>query len=281
MIVKKNIFGKLQDKGKEKIISFRVSKETYDLFKPHAESKFGDVSNGLKEIFLDYMSQYPLRRQSLRQCIRIFVPIFKENTNMGNLPYKLDFDDSLISCPDDMEDIENTLLSKEYISDFRKVDLSGWWVEETYNELSGWLSKDTDYALEDGVVIESPLNNFLDDNFEGIYSSGEENPNHHLGLIIFKFEGEYYYIIISFKVFKYNDSFKIRSWSPWMVSNNDAYKIAIDMGNVNLAKFIDKFNKGVSNVETNKQLLIDKKKDLLHQLEVVEDRLSKLDDRKK
>ena len=272
---KNYIFGRFEDDKKEKTLSFRVSKETHDLFETHAKSQYGDVSNALKEIFLDYMSSFAFRRQSFNKIIRIFVPLFADEDDVDS-PF-LPFDDFHIMGflnPDriDMLDLNTIKIPNQFVRDYRNYDISNEMREDEYNDLSHWIHKSSHYDLEDGIVIDWVPNNYLDKNIDGIYGEYEKDKTNHLGLLIFEWDGEYYYILVPFHV---DDSYNIKLLSPYMVSNEVAFKNAMDCGNLELAKYIDSFNEGTSNIEHDKQLLRDKRENLLHQLDEIDEKLSR------
>ena len=150
-MVKHYIFGKYVDNEKETTMSFRVSKETKELFETHANAIYGGTSNGLKEIFLDYMSQYAFRRQSLKEFVRIFVPFCENEEDLekhGFLPYidyvspHWDFE-----YPKSLEDVRNVIVPPRAIKDVRGWDLSKELIKDSYDDLKHWIYKDSSYPV--------------------------------------------------------------------------------------------------------------------------------------
>ena len=280
-MVKHYIFGKFQDNEKETTMSFRVSKETKDLFETHANAIYGGTSNALKEIFLDYMSQYAFRRQTLKEFVRIFVPRCENEEEFekhGFLPFvdyvspHWDFE-----YPKDLLDVKNVIVPPHAVKDVRDWDLDNVMVRDEFDELEGWIHKKSSYELEDGYVIEFPVNNQLDVNVEGIYCFRDDNDliSSHRGLFILDVGDMVYYIHYPF-VFQEDKSFyPVEMVSPILISNKEAYDYAMDCGNLELAKLIDSFNEGTSNIEHDKQLLMDKRENLIHQIDEIDDKLSK------
>lgn len=273
------LYGKFEDDNKEKTMSFRVSKETHKLFETHARETYGDVSNGLKEIFLDYMSNHAFRRQSLMGSVRMFIPKYENGeeikthrylpcweSSMGNIPY-----------PSDLLELSNVILNSHLIWDYTKLDLDNWINEESYERDSGFVSKDSDYSIEDGFVVEFHVNNQLDWFRNGVYCVNDEKykeDDHHRGLIIINHEDIVYYVEFIFEVTPKN-IYPVEMLFSRLVTNQEAFEHAMECGNLELAKLIDGFNEGTSNIEHDKQLLLDKRENLLHQIEEIDDKLSK------
>ena len=283
------------DNGKEKTLAFRVSKETYDLFKPHAEAKYGTVADGLKRIFLRYMSQYAFKRQLFKKVVYLFVPIFaKEKEILISdknfvLPDSLRMEPFTISSRVNLFDINNIIISKEGIKDFRNFKTLNEYndneltddeyerlfdTNEVYKRMCKQFSYESDFTLNDGVIVECPLNNLLDRYVNGIYNWTINNNYGHEGLIIFEFEEKYYYVVFCFETKYYPVTQKF--FNSRLVSNEEAYEKAMECGNIELAKFIDNFNKGLSNIEKNKTMLLDKKEKLLQQINEIDEKLTKL-----
>ena len=266
------------------------------MFKPYAEAKHGKVANALKQIFLDYMSEIVVRRQIFKIGVYLFVPIFNQrkktlisNTNY-NIPDNLQLKPFNISSSINLLDMTNIMVSENNIIDYRNFKTVDEYNDneltddeyeklsedtQVYNDLSKQFSHDSDFNLKDGVIIKCPLNNFLDRYVNGLYNWTLNNEEGHEGLIIFEFEEKYFYIIISFKTDLYLDS--PDSVIPRLVSNKEAHEKAMDCNNIELAKFIDNFNKGLSNIEKDKTMLLDKKEKLLQQINEIDEKLAKLE----
>ena len=269
------------DNEKETTMSFRVSKETKKLFETHANTKFGGTSNGLKEIFLDYMSCYAFRRQSLKEFVRIFVPRCESEDDLEKhnfLPHEdygihhYDFE-----FPKDLLDVHNVVVPPQAIKDVRDWDLSKELILDAYNDLKHFVYKNSSYQIEDGFIIEFPVNNQLDKNINGIYGSNDEeySVSSHEGMFIVEYEGMIYYIVYFFDFESDKSFYPVELQYPRLVSNRDAFQYAMDCGNLELAKLIDSFNEGTSNIEHDKQLLREKRENLLHQLDEIDVKLSK------
>lgn len=283
-MVKHYIFGKYVDNEKETTMSFRVSKETKELFETHANAIYGGTSNGLKEIFLDYMSQYAFRRQSLKEFVRIFVPFCENEEDLekhGFLPYidyvspHWDFE-----YPKDLEDVRNVVVPPRAIKDVRGWDLSKELIKDSYDDLKHWIYKESSYQLEDGFVIEFPVNNQLDMDVDGIYRLGDEDEliSSHGGIFIVEYEGFVYYICYAFEFNEDKSYYPVDFKYLRLVSNEEAFFHAMDCGNLELAKLIDSFNEGTSNIEHDKQLLMEKRDNLLNQVREINDKISKFEE---
>ena len=275
---KKYFFGKFRDNSKEETMSFRVSKETKQLFKTHAENHHGGTSNALKEIFLEYMSQYAFKRQTINSFVEIWIPRCESEEDFHKYPLlpRKHYDGILIP-PTPLDDLNNIIVESQYIDDVRGWDLDNELVKSTYDDFAAWISKDSMYQVDDGFVIRIPLNNQLDYYKEGIYGgiNFTTNLSTHYGISIVEFEGVVYYIIYSFTINPNSHIEPVKLSYPLLVTNRDAFDYAMDCGNRDLAVLIDSFNGGTSNIEDDKQLLLEKRENLLHQLDEIDDKLSK------
>lgn len=275
---KKHYFGKFRDNSKEETMSFRISKETKDLFKTHAEKHYGGTANALKEIFLEYMSQYAFKRQTINKFVNIWIPRCDSEEDFHKYPLLPEREDmGVLIPPSQLDDLNNVIVESQYIDDVRGWDLDNEFVKTNYDDLDGWITKDSLYRLEDGIVITTPLNNQLDSYNEGIYGRidfGDDTSSHH-GISIVEFEGVVYYVIYTFEINPNENLYPVKMFSPLLVTNRDAFDYAMDCGNRDLAVLIDSFNDGTSNIEDDKQLLLDKRENLLHQLDEIDDKLSK------
>lgn len=278
-MVKHYIFGKFEDDKKEKTLSFRVSHETHDLFEKHANTKFGNTSNALKEIFLNYLSNYAFRRQTLNAYIRIFVPrIVDDVIPKDNLP--IDNPNPFFSeeVYEDLLDLNSVIVSPMHIQDVKNMDLSLPHVKDEYDELNGWLIKESNYNIEDGFFVTLPLNNHLDKNMDGIYHVEGLDDSQHCGLNIVNYEGCFYYILYFFEVIDVESFYPLHIQHMFLIPNEEAFKSAIGSDNIELCKLIDSFHEGTSNIDDNKQLMLEKRENLLHQIEEIDDILSKFED---
>ena len=272
------LFGKYEDDKKEKTMSFRVSKETSDLFERYSKSNYGDISKGLKEIFLDFLSQRAFRRQSLTKNVRMFVPKCKDEEEFekhSDIPFN-DFNVGSVPIPFDLMDLENVIVGERGIWDYTKLDLSNWINEQNYNDDSGWVSK-KGYNICDGFVIEFPLNNQLDNEKHGIYcinDDRDEENNAHSGIAIVNYEDVVYYISFIFTI-ESKRTYPIDVSYPMLMTNEEAFEYAWECGNLELAKLIDGFNEGTSNIEHDKQMLLEKRENLIQQIGEIDDKLSK------
>ena len=261
---KESIFGRFTDKkgGKTASLCCRVSEETRKLFEAHAKAKYGDMATGLKEILFDYMSQYPFRRQTFFIDVNIFVPIFKNDNYKGKLPYDMNID--LFSFPPkDFDDIGNVLVldSKDY-TDWK----SDSFLRDTYDDVNYWIEQETDYSLDDGVVISGFLNNYLDTQVDGLYRAFpnyENTDNAHRGLFIFELMGVYCYIVFEFSIDEFNN---VHVFLVESISDVSASNLAIECGNIELLNFIDSLHKGTSDIEIANEVLLKEREELLKQI---------------
>lgn len=278
-----NLFGNYKDNGKEKSMSFRVSKETQRIFDIHSKKVYGGRSEGLKKIFLDYMSKHAFKRQSLNYKIRIYVP--RKGTPYESKPLFLPFQDHIQNVSPmyfkDLDNVENIVISglgivyskerdEQYDSEVDSL------INEDYQSFLTKYYPHPDVDIRDFLVVEIALNNFLDYEMDGIYSNNpnSKNDSWHSGLNIVDYNGEVYYISYSFEI---DPSGEVVVHSPLLLSNGNSYNFALDCGNIELSKLIDRFNDGTSNIQKNKQLLNEKRENLLKQLEEIDKTLSKLD----
>lgn len=275
---KKYFFGKFRDDEKEETMSFRISKQTKELFKTHAEKRYGGTSNALKEIFLEYMSQYAFRRQTIDYFVRIWIPICESEEDFDKYPLlPIDSDYGSLILPQKIDDLNNVIVESQDIEDVRTWDLNDGFLKSKYDDLKGWLDKKSRYTLEEGIVITIPLNNQLDSYNEGIFGSVgfDKCLSTHHGISIVEFEGVVYYVLYSFTINPNKTIYPVEIYSPLLVTNRDAFNHAVDCGNMDLAVLIDTFNDDTSNIEDDKQLLLDKRENLLRQLDEIDEKLSK------
>ena len=274
----KYLFGKFRDKGKDKTLSFRVSKETHDLFKKHADYNFGDVAKGLKEIFIDYMSQHAFRRQTLTHNVKMFIPKCDEDDFKNQIYLPCDsYNVGITNIPFDLLDLENVIIDSHVIRDYSKLDLSIWSNKDSYEDDSGWVSKTSSYNIDDGFIVEFSINNQLDRDKNGVYCINDEKDeenNTHEGLVIINYEDVVYYVDFLFTI-DLDDVSPINLISPQLITNEEAFERAWECGNLELAKLIDGFKEGISNIEHDKQLLLEKRENLILQVEEIDDKLSK------
>ena len=274
---KESIFGEFKDKegGKTASLSCRVSEETRKLFEAHAKLNYGDMATGLKLILFDYMSRYAFRRQIVNIPVNIFIPLVEMEDNEGRM----------LPCDTRIKIITNFEWTIEHcsnlnstncsVTDYRGFTPSNEYEKDEYDKLSHWLHKESDYTLDDGIIITEFLNNYLDKNIDGIYRCIDNLENYHKGLFIFEFEGEYYYITTFFGA--WDEPELSDTPACYLISNEEAYEKAFECGNFELAKFIDSLNEGTSNIEKDKEALEDKKEKLIHQLKEIDEKLTKLE----
>lgn len=270
-----NLFGKYEDNGKEKTMSFRVSKETQRIFDIHAKKFYGDRGEGLKKIFLDYMSQYAFKRQSLTYLYGVYIPKKEKQIKYKNdiLCYRDEGGGNFLS---NLDDIKNVIVDKGIWELKHYAESTAYYEDNPKGDLEKYYWDCEDIDLDDFIYIKFELNNQLDEAADGIYSIAPEKDaaNIHQGLIIVPYLDDVYYVTFSFSV----ESGYVSSPTFCLISNSEAYSEAIRCDNLDLAKMIDAFNDGTSNIEKNKEFLKEKRESLIQQIKEIDNLLSQFED---
>ena len=148
---------------------------------------------------------------------------------------------------------------------------------DSYDELSNQILKDQAYHMgfdeNDFIVVYFYLNNHLDTFNNGSYSIGPNNKRGHMGFIMFEFEDVLYHVVLTYVI---GDNGLLTNGSARIIYGSDAYKIAKNNDNMELAKFIDKYNPTTSNIEQDIAALKNKKEELQKQIHDINNQLKKI-----
>lgn len=275
MIMTYKIFGELADNKKDANLSLRVSKETRYYFEEHAKSKYGDNATALKDILLRYMETIAYKRGTINHNqVYIILPKISKMENIErDYPtqatiHKIKIDDK-IKPYEEFISLENSITPVEvydYIKDY-----------DSYDELSNQILKDQAYHIgfdeNDFIVVYFYLNNHLDTFNNGGYSIGPNNKCGHMGFIMFEFEGVLYHVILTYVL---DDDGVMNYGNAEIKYGSEAYKMAKNKDNLELAKFIDSYNPNTSNIEQDMVALKNKKEDLERQIREINAQIKKL-----
>jgi len=122
------------------------------------------------------------------------------------------------------------------------------------------------YEKEGYIIAHFYLNNYLDKFNNGIYSLDSSNQNTHRGFIMFEYNGQIYNIVLTYEL---DENGILDSGKAKIISNSDAYNLAKEKDNIQLAKIIDKYNHNSTNIKQNIDDLKNKKKELEKQLKEI------------
>ena len=254
------IFGDIQEGTKEKILSFRVSKEVHSYFESHANARYEDVATGLTQILFQYMESIAFKRGTIN------------NTPMYIILPKED----IINKEAKIRDTKNEPPfnpCEEYskINDVTKVNI--------YDDVDSYLFENRPfdseedikdmaraYGKEGYIIAHFYLNNYLDKFNNGIYSLDSNNQNAHRGFIMFEYNGQIYNIVLTYEL---DENGILDSGKAKIISDSEAYNLAKEKDNIQLAKIIDKYNHNAANLEQNIDDLKNKKKELERQLKEI------------
>ena len=275
MIMVYKIFGELADDKKDANLSFRVSKETRNYFEQHAKSKYGDNATALKDILLRYMEAIAYKRGTINyEQTYIILPkidkmenIERDYTTHATI-HKIEIGsnfnphESLIDLYNSVTPINVYDYGKDY---------------ENYDELSNQQLKSQAYEIgydeDDFIVVFFYLNNHLDIFNNGSYSIGLNNKNGHMGFLMFDFEDVLYHIILNYVI---DDNGTLTNGNAEIIYGSEAYKLAKNKNNMELARFIDKYNPNTSNIEQDIAALKSKKEDLQQQIQEINVQIKQL-----
>ena len=254
------IFGKINDEKKEKILSFRVSKKMHSYFETHAKEAYGDTTTGLKEIMFQYMENITYKRGTIyNNPMFIILPkedIINEQAKIRDTKNEPPFN----PCEEynKINDITKVKIYdhiESYILENRPLDS-----EEDIRDIVRAYSKDG------YIIAHFYLNNYLDKFNKGIYSLDSNHQNAHRGFIMFECDNQIYNIVLTYEL---DENGLLKSGKANIISNSDAYNLAKEKDNIQLAKIIDKYNHESTNIEQNIDDLKNKKKELERQLKEV------------
>ena len=275
MVMVYKIFGELADDKKDANLSLRVSKETRNYFEQHAKSKYGDNATALKDILLRYMETIAYKRGTINHKqtyiilpkIDIMENIERDYTTQATI-HKIDIDSnfnpygSLIDLYHSVTPVDVYDYSKDY---------------KSYDELSNQQLKSQAYTIgygeDDFIVVYFYLNNHLDIFNNGSYSIGPNNKNGHMGFLMFDFEDVLYHIILNYVI---DDNGTLTNGIAEIIYGSEAYKLAKNKNNMELARFIDKYNPNTSNIEQDIAALKSKKEDLQQQIQEINAQIKQL-----
>lgn len=254
------IFGDIKETDKEKILSFRVSKKVYNIFVSHAEAKYGDKTTGLNQILLQYLESVTFKRGTIYNN-PMFIILPKEDIINKQAKIRDTKNEPPINPCEEYNKIDDITKVKiydhieSYILENRPLDS-----EEDIRDIARAYSKDG------YIIAHFYLNNYLDKSNNGIYSLDSNHQNAHMGFIMFEYNNQIYNIVLAYEL---DENGLLKSGKANIISNSDAYKLAREKDNLQLAKIIDKYNHNSTNIEQNIDDLKNKKKELERQLKEI------------
>ena len=266
------IFGELNDNKKDANLSLRVSKETRNLFEQHAKGKYGDNATALKDIMLRYMETIAYKRGTINNNqMYMILPKIKSMNNIER-DYKTIstiYDTGINSeynPTNELMSIVSPVDVYDYGNDYNSFD-------EAENQILFHEAAAMGYGENDFIVVFFYLNNLLDIFNDGIYSIGQNNPNGHMGFIMFEYEDVVYHMILTYVL---DDDGVMDIGKAEIKYGSEAYKFAKNKDNLELAKFIDSYNPNTSNIEQDITALKNKREDLKRQIQEINAQIKKL-----
>ena len=266
------IFGELNDNKKDANLSLRVSKETRNLFEQHAKGKYGDNATALKDILLRYMEGLSYKRGTINNNqMYMILPKIKSMNNIER-DYKTIstiYDTGINSeynPTNELMSIVSPVDVYDYGNDYNSFD-------EAENQILFHEAAAMGYGENDFIVVFFYLNNLLDIFNDGIYSIGQNNPNGHMGFIMFEYEDVVYHMILTYVL---DDDGVMDIGKAEIKYGSEAYKFAKNKDNLELAKFIDSYNPNTSNIEQDITALKNKREDLKRQIQEINAQIKKL-----
>ena len=266
------IFGELNDNKKDANLSLRVSKETRNLFEQHAKGKYGDNATALKDIMLRYMETIAYKRGTINNNqMYMILPKIKSMNNIER-DYKTIstiYDTGINSeynPTNELMSIVSPVDVYDYGNDYNSFD-------EAENQILFHEAAAMGYGENDFIVVFFYLNNLLDIFNDGIYSIGQNNPNGHMGFIMFEYEDVVYHMILTYVL---DDDGVMDIGKAEIKYGSEAYKFAKNKDNLELAKFIDSYNPNTSNIEQDITALKNKREDLERQIQEINAQIKKL-----
>lgn len=272
MVMVYKIFGELNDDKKDANLSLRVSKETRNLFEQHAKSKYGDNTTALKDILLRYMETIAYKRGTINNnAMYIIVPKIKKMENIVRdyqTQYVIHDTKRPLEYfpPNELEYIVSPFDIYDYAKDYFRYDEYG------PLQLASQAASEG-YGADNFIYIYFDLNNLLDTFNDGVYSIGPNNKNAHMGFIMFEFEGVLYHVVLTYVL---DDDGIMDYGIAELKYGSEAYKIAKHKDNLELAKFIDRYNPDTSNIEQDLTALKNKREDLERQIQEINAQIKKL-----
>lgn len=269
------IFGDLIEEDKSGNLSFRVSLKTKEYFEQHAKDKYGDNTTALNHILIKYMETIPYKRGTINHNLTYI--ILQKIKKMENIErdyitratiHKTDsnYDFKPHEELTDLEDSVTPVNIYDYSKDYYNYD-------ELPNQVLKGQAYQIGYDEDDFIVVYFYLNNHLDISNNGIYCIGPNNPNGHMGFIMFEFEDILYHVILTYVL---DDNGVMTIGNAEIKYGSDAYKFAKNKDNMELAKFIDKYNPTTSNIEQDIMALKSKKAELQKQIHEINDQIKQL-----
>lgn len=268
-----NFFGEYWDNdAKKDTICFRVSKKAKNYFTNHANGAYGSTQKAMEMLFKKYMESIIYKRGKVNGIVVLLVPKFNSRDELKKIK-----DSELIEFDDDclwyeqyldkytihLEDkiIDDVVVNSYYLSNgITQMDRT------RFNEdleIDGF-----DVDINDYIVIPFYLNNHLDIFKNGVYRSiGSDN---HSGLIISTYNNIELYIYFEFNYNRWLNKISL-------LSNNEAYELAMKVDNVPLARIIASFNKDIDLFEQDITSLKYKRLQLEKEIMAIDEQLKKID----
>lgn len=261
------LFGEFKDLKKDDTITFRLSSTAKEYFKQHAESYYGSMQKAMDEVFKEYMEKITFKRGVVNRNAIIFLPkvnsLEELERDYGNLLTVYELEENTIGEIKESTDIYNNIVFDNASS----LDTSSTYMQEEYKS---FLIHEGDYTPIDDYLISSfDLNNYLDTFTNGVYCSGDIK--FHAGLVICIYNDIPYFLYFGFSEEIYRSEIFVK-----LISNEEAYTLAMHAENSELGEVIDGFNNGISNIEKDKSKLLHKKLKLEEQIREIDLQLKNL-----
>ena len=251
------LFEEFKDSKKDDTITFRLSSTAKEYFKQHAEACYGSTQKAMDEVFKRYIETITFKRGLVNRTATIFLPKAYKTSELerdyGNPLTVYELDENIIIGTKEESEISDNIIfdNATTISDVS---------EYMQNEYKNFLVHEGDYTpIEDYILVTFNLNNYLDKFINGVYCSGDIG--FHEGLVICIYNDIHYYIHFIFS----EETYRSEIFTT-LISNKEAYDLAMRADNPDLAEVIDGFNEGISNIEMDKSKLLLKKKNLEKQI---------------
>ena len=266
-----NFFGEYWDDDvKSDTICFRVSKKAKDYFTKHAHGAYGSTQKAMESIFKNYMESIVYKRGKVNNIKTILIPKFNSKEELNRISYQdiIEFDD-IGWFRDHLGDftirLEDNLLHDVIVESFYDSKGIKDSDKEYFNNYFDF--EEMEIIIDDYIAIPFYFNNYFDLFKNGVYKS--KSGEGHEGLVISEYNGIDFYIYFKFD----NQNHPYIT----LISNEEAYRIAVDVNNIPLANIIASFNENIYLIENDVNTLKNRKKDLEEQIKSINIQLKNLD----
>lgn len=267
-----NFFGEYWDDGiKSETLCFRVSKDIKNYFVKHANGCYGNTQKAMEKIFKDYMESIVYKRGKVNNIMVLLIPKFNSKKELDEISYHdiIEFDDDGSWHYNHLGDfnirLEDNLEKDVVVESFYDAKGILDWDKEYFDDYFNF--EQMEITIDDYIVIPFYFNNYLDLFKDGVYQS--KSGEGHEGLIISEYNSIKFYIYLQFD--NHNHPYIT------LISDKEAYRIAVEVDNIPLANIIASFNEDINSIESEVNTLKNRKKDLENQLKSINHQLKNLD----